>query len=175
MVGLGSQISLTISANNISNIIGTNDKGTFPRFCNRHFNIIPSPLLLYPRAKKNCTIATFAVEISIVFNSTHQRISISREYLSGSSARFNSCLWSRNKCKIDADFRAERSRAKLIFRAVCTHYTFQSCLYTLHTLTLTPILRKFPDVYSLIYNFSATQSTCDFMYFVMPEASRGPL
>ena len=41
-------------------------------------------------------------------NHIHQRYYNSREYTSGSPAIFNSWLWSQNKRKADADFRAAR-------------------------------------------------------------------
>ena len=37
-----------------------------------------------------------------------QRNCNSREYTSGSPARFNSWLWNQNKCKVDANFKAAR-------------------------------------------------------------------
>ena len=38
----------------------------------------------------------------------NQKKSNSREYTSGSPARFNSSLWRQNKRKVDADFQAGR-------------------------------------------------------------------
>ena len=57
------------------------------------------------------------VELSKLSDSLYQRICIRREWTSCLSARFNSCVWSQNKRKVDSDFQAVR--AKMAFRAVC--------------------------------------------------------
>ena len=40
----------------------------------------------------------------------NQRISNSREYSSGMSARFVSCIWSQSKCRVVAKLSAARER-----------------------------------------------------------------
>ena len=47
-------------------------------------------------------------------------ILIVREYMSGSPARFKSCVRSKKKSKVDAVFASYERKEKLVFKAVST-------------------------------------------------------